>query len=74
MLKIISALVLFLFCSSAFAFKVDVKVRAKLNPVIMSHSLTHLLIMADNPNKNENTGTISINIGELPKPGSTNGK
>ena len=47
MLKIISALVLFLFCSSSFAFKVDVKGRAKLNPVKMSHSLTHLLIMAE---------------------------
>ncbi len=74
MLKIISALVFFLCCNSAFALKVGVKVRVKTNPSKMSHTWTHLLIMADKPNKNEDSGMISIGIGELPKPGSTNGK
>jgi hypothetical protein len=62
MLKITSALALVLFCSSAFAYKVAVKARVKINPVKMSHTWTHLLIMADNPNKNEDSGVISLGI------------
>jgi len=62
MLKIISALVLFLLCSSAFAFKVAVKGRVKTNPTQMPQSWTHLLIIADS----KKSESVKVGFGQLP--------
>jgi|GEM_PF-4915105 hypothetical protein len=62
MLKIISALVFFLCCNSAFALKVAVKGRVRTNPTQMPQSWTQLLIIADS----KKSESVKVGFGQLP--------